>query len=502
MNSKYDYIHSLVSHVSQKLHFNSNKNYLKQIYHFNGVWTMSIQSFGENKVKENLQVIISPKKREIWIGNTEKREKLPISLCKQIRNNTDTKKKSFINYIKVVNEDRTVVFSLGDEEFRKFIVFELYADGNLCLVDKDNVVIGLTRKHIDNIGNQKDTTKVGCKYRLDLYDDEIYAPYKEEVFDEITFSKKIEQEKHVSKKKKPEKLNNALSHQIKNKESLESKSEFFRETAENMELSMCQKNPKNIDYQKIQEWYQKKKLVDKKLEGAKSQIEKQEKIIGKNIPKNVQKNTVYRNEYYHEYIWFYTTKGNLVIGGKNSSQNEKIVKKYMIKGTRYFHCELGGSGSFLWIPSSSDEKGDDKEMREVADAVLTYSTHRSGRVYWINPFNDTSGKQQVSKTAPSGLSLGGKGSFMVTGKGEKNYVPTVSFDFGIVEINRDSKGAEIMVAPYRVVKEIKGPKIKLFDNGEQLNRKKINKIIKNTLFTKNVDNIHYPNLGGTTVVKK
>ena len=503
MSTKYEHMYNLISYLSAKLDFINNKNYIKQIYHNNGTWTIVFHSFNQEKGKDIYCMSLYPKKREVWLGNTKEREVLPISLCKQIRNNINTKKKSFVNFVNLVEDDRTIVISIGSDEERKFLVFELYADGNLCIVDKHVKIIGLTRKYIDR--EEKETTKVGSLYRLDLQNIDIYSKNKEIHDLHIhMFEKKIREQIEKVKKPKNVKISNAIDHQRKNKKDLEYKSEFFKETAKNMELSMYKKKSKEVNYDKIQEWYNKKKAVDKKLEGATLQIESREKVekVEKVVKEKKIEKIIMRDEYYHEFIWFYTSRGNLVIGGKNASQSEKIVKKYMTKYCRYFHCELGGSGSFLWIPSSLDELGEDKEMREVADTVLIYSTHKTGRVYWIKPFNEETGKAQVSKTAPTGLSLGGKGSFMVTGKGEKNYVPTISLDVGVVIIERTKYNKEVMIAPYRVVKEIKGTKIKIFDNGEQLNRKKLNKILKKNLNLKMIDGLNYPNFGGITIVKK
>ena len=37
----------------------------------------------------------------------------------------------------------------------------------------------------------------------------------------------------------------------------------------------------------------------------------------------------YKPYWYEEYHWFYTTNNLLVVAGKNSDQNEQLVKKYM-----------------------------------------------------------------------------------------------------------------------------------------------------------------------------
>ena len=61
---------------------------------------------------------------------------------------------------------------------------------------------------------------------------------------------------------------------------------------------------------------------------------------------------------------------------------------------------------------------------------------------------------QVSKTPPTGMSIT-KGSFMIYGK--KEYIPIhqTILGYGLWE------GKELMLAPYRIIQRLDGPKIKI-----------------------------------------
>ncbi|HIQ50413.1 MAG TPA: DUF814 domain-containing protein, partial [Nautiliaceae bacterium] len=63
-----------------------------------------------------------------------------------------------------------------------------------------------------------------------------------------------------------------------------------------------------------------KKLIE--IEKEKEMKEKEEKEI-KELLKKIKK-----GEWYEKYRWFFTSKGNLVICGKDQSSNEVIIKKY------------------------------------------------------------------------------------------------------------------------------------------------------------------------------
>ena len=54
MSAKYEHMHNLISFLSSKLDYTNNKNYIKQIYHYNGTWTIVFHSFNEEKGKNVL----------------------------------------------------------------------------------------------------------------------------------------------------------------------------------------------------------------------------------------------------------------------------------------------------------------------------------------------------------------------------------------------------------------------------------------------------------------
>ena len=49
--------------------------------------------------------------------------------------------------------------------------------------------------------------------------------------------------------------------------------------------------------------------------------------------------------WFEKFYWFVSTDGWLIISGRDSHQNELIVKRYMKTGDLYMHSDYGGAAS-------------------------------------------------------------------------------------------------------------------------------------------------------------
>ena len=120
-------------------------------------------------------------------------------------------------------------------------------------------------------------------------------------------------------------------------------------------------------------------------------------------------------KWYEKYRWFISSDGFLVVGGRDATTNEVIIKKHASPDDLVFHTDMAGSPFF--VVKTEGKKVPEKTLREVADATCTFSrAWKLGlfgqQVFWVKP-------DQVSKTAESGEYLT-KGAFMIRGK--TNYV--------------------------------------------------------------------------------
>jgi hypothetical protein len=137
--------------------------------------------------------------------------------------------------------------------------------------------------------------------------------------------------------------------------------------------------------------------------------------------------------WYHRFRWFMTSDGIVVLGGRDASQNEELVKKYMGGQDLFVHADVHGASVVI-------VKGKTSHMDEVAQFAASYSGawrsgHFSADVYSALP-------SQVSKTPESGEFIS-RGSFIV--RGERTYYRNVPLAVGI----------GLMLEPHAVV--IGGP---------------------------------------------
>lgn len=181
-------------------------------------------------------------------------------------------------------------------------------------------------------------------------------------------------------------------------------------------------------------YYEKAKKLKKKLEGAKKALErsklKLEKLKKREIEikkrEKTTKKTIVKREWYEKFHWFISSTEFLVIGGKDATSNEIVIKKHTDKDDLVFHTEITGS-PFVVIKSEG-KKVDDNTMKEAAQLCASYSrAWRLGigrtEVYKIKP-------DQVKKEF--GLP---KGSFMIHGKREY-FSPKLEIAVGVDKDNK------------------------------------------------------------------
>lgn len=158
-------------------------------------------------------------------------------------------------------------------------------------------------------------------------------------------------------------------------------------------------------------YYDISKKNKEKIMGAKETINKAKKKLIK-LSKKEKKETIPRKkDWFEKFRWFKTSEGFLVIGGRDATSNEIIVKKHSENNDLIFHTDMAGS-PFVVLKTNS-KKPSKKSLQEVADFTASYSKawskgYSSLEVFYVNP-------DQVSKKANTGEYVK-KGSFMIHGK--------------------------------------------------------------------------------------
>jgi predicted ribosome quality control (RQC) complex YloA/Tae2 family protein len=186
-------------------------------------------------------------------------------------------------------------------------------------------------------------------------------------------------------------------------------------------------------------YFSESKEASRKLEGLRKALEETERKIeeARKGLSAIPKPTVLRamsKEWYEKFRWMYSSDGFLVIGGKDATQNEVLVKKHLEPMDIFVHADLPG-GSVVVVKSGGKEIPDRTKAEAVAFAVAYSRAWRAGVAvadgYWVYP-------DQVTKTPPSGEYLG-KGAFMIYG--ERKYVRNIPLELqiGIVLSNGEYK---------------------------------------------------------------
>jgi predicted ribosome quality control (RQC) complex YloA/Tae2 family protein len=157
-----------------------------------------------------------------------------------------------------------------------------------------------------------------------------------------------------------------------------------------------------------------------------------------------EKQTLVRKFWYERFRWFKSSEECLVVGGRDSSQNDTLIKKYIEPTDIIVHADIHGA-PFVIIKSEQKPIGQ-PTLEEAAQFAVSYSSAWKGSLggadaYWVKP-------DQVSKSAPSGEYIG-KGAFMI--RGEKNFFRGVSLGLSI-GVQDDKETRRIIGGPQRAIR--------------------------------------------------
>ena len=419
--------------------------YLKKIYHYDNMWLFKFNNFSFT-----FEPGVS-----LWPGSFSEREKVIHSVCSKIRKEVGDNK---VIGLDIVNNDRTVVIQFYNHK----IILELYAKGNLILLNNDNNIIVLTRIYTDCSHGKpymlKEFKSFDVNFNIQQYNwikkgiefgkvsdiknvDNSFNILQglQFLWDErkINNSKKTNNKKKNKKKTKIENINDQISN-------LKKKIDKKRILINNIEDTDC------IDYSELGKLYKELKIINNKFNKAEEHLEKQSKDNNKVLEKRKKNNVnLINNKWYQKYHWWYTKNNFLVIGGKNSDDNEKIVKNYLNKNDYYFHSEDPGSGSFIMITENRDPEPID--IDETAEGVLALSNQWTSSYSYGNVFYVKG--SQVSKSPPTGEFIS-KGSFMIYGKKEIIKVYNCNLGYCIFD-------EKLLLAPYRIINRLSNNNIKL-----------------------------------------
>ena len=207
--------------------------------------------------------------------------------------------------------------------------------------------------------------------------------------------------------------------------------------------------------QNAADYFEKAKKAKKKIDGAVGALEKAKAKLKVLVEKELKeeydvdeieeaqrrREKKAEQQWYEKFRWFVSSEDFLVIGGRDATTNEIIIKKHMDNNDVVFHTDMACSRFF--VVKAGEKKPGGATLQEVADSVFPCS--RAAKMGLLTA--DVLGvpPDQVTKQATPGEFLP-KGAFMIRGK--TNYV-IPSFDLAI-GVDENSK---IMAGPRVAVKK-------------------------------------------------
>jgi predicted ribosome quality control (RQC) complex YloA/Tae2 family protein len=178
------------------------------------------------------------------------------------------------------------------------------------------------------------------------------------------------------------------------------------------------------------EYYAKAKRLEAKLSGLKTSTQETELLLQKLATKELELRQPIKpehrleKEWFEKFRWFDSSEGLLVIGGRDATSNETLLKRYTSPEDLVMHAEAHGA-PFVVVKTGGAQPTPET-LQEAAQACVSYSrlwkdAIRSGDAYWVRP-------EQVTKSAPAGEYLT-KGAFMI--RGTRNYIRGVELALAV-----------------------------------------------------------------------
>lgn len=204
-------------------------------------------------------------------------------------------------------------------------------------------------------------------------------------------------------------------------------------------------------YANAREYYDQRKTAAEKEQKTVGHsvlaLKSAEKKIAEDLKKGLKQekpilHQLRRQSWFEKFIWFISSDGYLVLGGRDAMQNEMLYKKHLRKGDVYVHADMHGAASVIVKnnPKTPDAPIPPSTLSQAGSLSVCSSNAWDSKAgmgaWWVNA-------EQVSKSAPAGEFLP-SGSFMV--RGNKNYLPPQPLILGfgfLFRISEESKGNHV-----------------------------------------------------------
>jgi predicted ribosome quality control (RQC) complex YloA/Tae2 family protein len=191
---------------------------------------------------------------------------------------------------------------------------------------------------------------------------------------------------------------------------------------------------------------QKRSAADKEVrtvQASSKALKSHERKVNEDLKKGLKQEKeilrpVRKQQWFEKFIYFISSDGYLVLGGKDAQQNEIIYKKYFRKGDIYVHADLKGAVPLIIKnnPNTPDAPIPPSTLSQAGHLTVSTSEAWDSKAlmsaWWVN-------SDQVSKIGPTREFLA-PGVFNIQGK--KEFLPPAQLIVGLAvmfEISEESK---------------------------------------------------------------
>jgi predicted ribosome quality control (RQC) complex YloA/Tae2 family protein len=219
----------------------------------------------------------------------------------------------------------------------------------------------------------------------------------------------------------------------------------------NLESVLVNLDPRLSIPENAETYYNRGKKAKRKIPGVKMAIERTRRDLEKVKAKRElalervkipQKRVKRELKWFEKMRWFLSSDGHLVVGGRDATTNDLVVKRHLEAHDIYLHSDIHGAPSVVIKRGETDIS--ESTIQEAANLAASFSSawgkgYSSQDVYWVHP-------DQVSKTPQSGEFLA-KGAFII--RGSRNFIRGVSLEVAVGVV--DYQGERLMAGPREAV---------------------------------------------------
>lgn len=204
------------------------------------------------------------------------------------------------------------------------------------------------------------------------------------------------------------------------------------------------------------EYYDQKKTAaskeDRTLQASTKALKSHEKKVAEDLKKGLKQEKdilrpVRKQQWFEKFIYFISSDGYLVLGGKDAQQNEIIYRKYLRKGDVYVHADLKGAAPMIIKnkPTTPDAPIPPSTLSQAGHySVCTSDAWDSKAVmsaWWVPA-------DQVNKSGHGGEFLA-PGVFNI--KGKKEFLPPAQLIVGLAVMFEISEASKVRHNKHRVL---------------------------------------------------